>query len=34
MQASTKTVIDELRLDIERLEAANQINQSVFDDLV
>jgi chromosome segregation ATPase len=33
-QASIKTAIDELRLDIENLEAENHANQTVYDDLV
>ena len=34
MQASTRTVIGELRNDIECLEAQTHIYQSVYDDLV
>ena len=33
-QAGTKSTIDELRLDIENLEAENQSNQAVYEDLV
>jgi hypothetical protein len=34
MQAGARTVIDELRLDIENLEAEDQANQAVYEDMV
>jgi hypothetical protein len=33
-QANIKTAIDELRLEIENLEAENHANQAVYEDLV
>ena len=33
-QAGIKTAIDELRLEIENLEAESQANQAVYEDLV